>query len=244
MKHKVAEHPPLDMEEFLRSPPAGPSSCPAESTLWLLGQMLDDHCAEVLARTLRNGDWRHITHLSLAHNDITPVGMAAIFGALAEGAMPLLKQLNATNLDVGDDGATALAAALPALPALYQLELVESNIGEKGAVALMSAVKDLAQPMRQLYSLYFNKNPIGDDGVIAICEACESGKLPGLNVLYMSGCSIGDEGCLALSNAIEDGHMDHVRIIYLQQCRASKDGFEVVNNVIKEYEKKQPVVYF
>ena len=236
-------HPPLDMAEFLRSPPPPPSSCDPNTSLWLLGQKLDDHCAEVLAKTLTNGEWRHLTHFSLAHNaDITTDGCVTVFNALAKGATPLLQQLNLSGLDIGDAGAAALANAIPTMSALHQIEIVDCNIGEKGGIALMDALK--ATPLKDLYSIYLNRNAIGDSGLTALCEACEGGNMPALGLLMLSGCSIGDEGCLALANAIEDGHLDQVRTIYLQQTLATKDGFEVIDNVIKEYEKKQPCVYF
>ena len=56
-KREVPTAPPVDMEEFLRSPPEPPRSCPDGSSLWLLGYKLDDWCADEFARSLMAG-WK------------------------------------------------------------------------------------------------------------------------------------------------------------------------------------------
>ena len=67
------------------------------------------------------------------------------------------------SLDVDDAGASVLAAALGqgALPRLQYLALSDAAIGDAGLVALAPALR--RRPA--LECLYFDQNPLGDEGL-------------------------------------------------------------------------------
>lgn len=233
--------PPPDMEAFLKNPPKPPQSCPQGSTLWLMSRKLDDRCAEVFARTLMRGDWKHLTYLNMEGNDFTPKGVAMILKAIGCGTMPLINNLTLNRNNVGDEGLTALGKALSAMPVLSNLSCVEVQGGDIGFCSVCDAFAEGSN--KKLQSMYWNGNEISNAGMEALCDAFRSGNLPKFFLFYMNGNKVEDEGLLAFANAIEEGHFDHVRTWYMMQTPSSRDGFEVVNEVVKEYDKKISIFF-
>ena len=235
---------PDDMEAFLKDPPKPPRSCPEGTSLWLLGKKLDDKSMQVFARTMMRGDWAHLTYCNMGLNtDITGIGFSAFCGALANGTMPLVENLNFSGCkSIGDEGAIALAAALPAVPNLQTIEASEAGIGDKGVKALFESVGNGNLP--NLKQWFLKGNPMADEGMMAICECAEKKMLPKLHYMNLCETKVADEGCLALSIAIEEGHFNHVRQFYMHQCAASRDGLEVLTGVLKEYDHKYLQVLF
>ena len=92
----------------------------------------------LLAQAAREG-W---TQLALCHpnwrgDDETPRVKALAPTQLAKlTKLPALRSLHLRGLQIGDDGARALAAALPSVPSLTQLDLSDNSIGDDGARAL------------------------------------------------------------------------------------------------------------
>ena len=240
-KHKPPTEPPRDMAAFLRSPPEPPRSCPEGKSLWLRSQCLDDSSAEVFARTMMNGDWKHLEYITLAANHFTANGMIAIALALAQGKCPLLENLDISETNIGEAGAMALACALKAMPKLRSLIITQAGIGEAGGTALFAAIRDGSSPALQ--QIYLKGNPVGDASMEMMCKASASGNLSQLQSMNLDQTHIGDEGCLVLANSIEAGEWDHMRTINMMGIKASRDGFEVVTDVIKEYEKSLKCFY-
>ena len=55
---------------------------------------------------------------------------------------------------------------------------------------------------------------IGDAGLAALAKAVESGALPQLQELYLSGNSIGDVGLSALADVVSRGVLDHLTVCW------------------------------
>ena len=229
------------MDALLANPPKPPRSCPDGNSLWLLGQNLNDQCAEVLAHALQRGDYRHLKYLTLGNNAISTRGMCAIAGSIGQGALPCLTSLSVASNPILDEGLVALCAVIDKMPSITCLELMECGFGDTGGQALAAAAK--AGRLRSLSSAYMRDNQIGDVGMASLCEAFAAGGLPRAETLHFNNNKIGDEGCLALADAIEAGHLDGVRLIQMCGNKQSRDGFEVVMDVIKEYEKTLKVYF-
>lgn len=221
------------MEELLRNPPKAPLSFP-EATLYLCDRGVTDRDVEFLARALMAGGYQNLEVLSLARNNITAVGAAALGGALAQGTAPNLMRLSIEENPIGDDGMVAIAKALPKVPKLRCIEAMENNFSDIAVKAFFASGADNA--LRSIESLYLRKNKMGDDGMEALCKACEAGYLPKCRNINIGECEITDEGCLILADAIEAGHLTGIRSIQLHRNRVGRDGMEVVQGVIKEYD--------
>lgn len=226
----------VHVEALLRNPPEAPRSL-GEGTLWLREHKLDDRCASALALALRRGDHTHLRCVSLAANEISARGMAAIAGAIAQDTLPLLELLSLDSNFIGDDGMKALCRAFNHVPKLKAIECQRCGVGAEGWKAFTAAATGGA--LQSLESLYASENSLGDEGIKGFCDTLGAGGLPRLSNAHFRQCEIGDEGCLALADAIEAGHLDHVRQVQMALNTQTRDGFEVVTDVIKEYDKQR-----
>ncbi|MBO4208670.1 gala protein [Micromonospora echinofusca] len=135
---------------FLGGNGLGPDAVPALGTLvhdagirelYLAANHLGDAGAAALAGL---ADGRELT-LGLGGNAITPAGVTALarhltaWTALDLARPPSQRALGAADNTVGDDGAAALAAALPTAR-LRRLDLRHTGIGGRGARQLVDAV--------------------------------------------------------------------------------------------------------
>eukprot|EP00962_Isochrysis_galbana_P025283 scaffold7764_cov94-Isochrysis_galbana.AAC.1 len=120
----------------------------------------------------------------------------AVVAVLAAGAAPKLRVLSLGENSIGDEGARALAGALPRATALKELDLYNNSIGAEGARALAGALPSATA----LEKLYLNSNSIGDEGARALAVALPSATA--LKELNLENNSIGDEGARALAVAL------------------------------------------
>ena len=102
----------------------------------------------------------------------------------------------ASGMNLGDDGAAKVAAALRHVPRLTTLVIDSSNITETGASALAAAFSSI--PM--LTTLNITWNDIGAKGGVAFAEALHHLEL--LETLNLCGCGIEDVGASELSVAL------------------------------------------
>ena len=102
----------------------------------------------------------------------------------------------ASGMNLGDDGAAKVAAALRHVPRLTTLVIDSSNITETGASALAAALSSI--PM--LTTLNITWNYIGAKGGVAFAKALHH--LPLLETLNLRGCNIEDVGASELSVAL------------------------------------------
>lgn len=103
-----------------------------------------------------------------------------------------LQSLSLAHLDLGDEGAIALADG-PGAASLHTLMLEENGITARGIRAIARAEK-----FRGLRTLHLGKNKLGPDGAAALAE---SPYLSGLRKLDVEECDLGEEGMLALLRA-------------------------------------------
>ncbi|GAA3367584.1 hypothetical protein GCM10020367_66410 [Streptomyces sannanensis] len=112
--------------------------------LYLPANHLGDDGAAVLAAA---ADPARPVRLGLGGNGISPAGAQALAGALAGiealdlGRPPSERSLGAPANATGDEGAHALAAALPGSP-LRRLELCHTGLTGRGAKSLLAAVPE------------------------------------------------------------------------------------------------------
>ena len=130
-------------------------------------------------------------------------------------------------MNVGDAGASALAAALGrgALPRLKMLNLNNAAIGDAGLVALAPALRRLPA----LEILYFDGSPFGDEGLAAlVAPPPPAGALPPptgglakLKRLYLNNTQVSDVGCVALAAALDSGALPALKVLDLEGIPAS-----------------------
>ena len=116
---------------------------------------------------------------------LTAADSPALTKVLKSKAVAQVEKLQLQRDMLGDEGATAVAAAAAAggLPRLRILSLPCSGIGDAGVQALADACADRA--FRELKILSLGKNKIGNAGVAALVAALEKGALPELKKLLL-----------------------------------------------------------
>ncbi|CAK0799306.1 unnamed protein product [Prorocentrum cordatum] len=105
------------------------------------------------------------------------------------------QELRLGNNRIGDEGARALAGALPSLPGLQELRLG----GNRGRDPVPGSIRLRFAAIR-FQELWLGSNSIGDEGARALAGALPS--LPSLQKLRLRGNYIGDEGARALAGAL------------------------------------------
>lgn len=86
-----------------------------------------------------------LTHVNLNHNYLGDAGIEMLFRALVEAGSSVV-HVSVANNNIGDEGATTIAASLGNLPRLTSLELCDNFIQERGSIALAEAIGGVAAP--------------------------------------------------------------------------------------------------
>ena len=145
-----------------------------------------------LAERLGAGALPAVTFLQLSMY-VGDTGAEALAAALGRGALPRLNKLFLVSAAIGDVGLVALAQALRQLPALEGLALSYSPFGDEGLAALVAppppvgALPPPAGGLAKLKQLYLGNTQITDAGCATLATALDSGSLPMLEGLVMSG---------------------------------------------------------
>jgi Ran GTPase-activating protein (RanGAP) involved in mRNA processing and transport len=151
---------------------------------------------EGVRATKANGATLRVLHLEA--NGIGHHGGAAM--ASFDWALlgPTLHQLFLVKQELGDDGASHLAAGIPILEQLKVLNLSGNIITEKGAVALSNG---FAAGTGIITDLCLFGNPILPEGGAAICTAIAN-KLSELRNLNLGCCKLGPVGVADVAAAM------------------------------------------
>jgi Ran GTPase-activating protein (RanGAP) involved in mRNA processing and transport len=142
----------------------------------------------------------HMLRTLVAQNvSLGDEGAAALARALPEGYCVLTNLLIGRN-GITDVGAAALAEAMPKSQLLYLLNLANNEIGDDGAAAFARALRAGSD----VFTLGLSWNRVGDAGAEALAEALASRSgAPSLELLALSGNRIGDAGGKALRGALD-----------------------------------------
>ena len=163
-----------------------------------------------LAAGLRAGALPAVTCLCIFGTHVGDAGASALAAALGKGALPRLKDLALTIAAIGDAGLVALAPALRRRPALEWLDLDGNPFGDEGLAALVAPPPPAGAPpptttggLAMLKSLDLSRTQVTDAGCGTLTAALDSGALPALEKLYMSGirASATAQAAVALARA-------------------------------------------
>ena len=140
-----------------------------------------------LAEGLGAGALPAMAALYLNEVHVGDAGASALSAAMGRGALLRLKSLILSNATVGDTGMVALAPALRCLPELTYLSLIGNQIGDEGLAALV-APSPPTGGLKKLKQLNLGFTEVSDAGCAALAAALNSGTLPALKVLHLTGC--------------------------------------------------------
>ncbi|KAL0208034.1 hypothetical protein P9112_010621 [Eukaryota sp. TZLM1-RC] len=136
-----------------------------------------------------------LTQLNLSDNNIADEGASSLARALESNYT--LTQMNLSDNNIADEGASSLARALESNYTLTQLNLSDNNIADEGASSLARALES----NYTLTQLNLSDNNIADEGASSLARALESNST--LTQLNLSDNNIGYEGASALAHAVE-----------------------------------------
>jgi hypothetical protein len=169
------------------------SVLPAPESLILYEPTAGPDGVQRLAERLGAGALPAVTWLSLDDMHVGDAGASALAAALGRGALPRLQRLYLLNAAIGDAGLVALAPALRRLPALEILRLYGNPFGDKGLAALVAppppagALPPPTGVLTKLKDLDLSYTQFTDAGCAALTAALDSGALPALEALDLSG---------------------------------------------------------
>ena len=134
-----------------------------------------------------------VAELHIFRTHVGDAGASALAAALGQGALPRLQRLALHNATIGDAGLVALAPALRRLPALEYLGLCGNPLSDEGLAALVASPPPAGAPppttggLAKLKVLYLSRTQITDAGCATLAAALDSGALPALKQLYLTG---------------------------------------------------------
>mmetsp|Transcript_9622 Transcript_9622/g.28154 ORF Transcript_9622/g.28154 Transcript_9622/m.28154 type:complete len:501 (-) Transcript_9622:46-1548(-) len=158
--------------------------------------LLEKAHAAVLAPAVELVRRDQLERLQLRYCDLKAQAASVLAKTLAAAPGGRLTTLDLQGNDVGNEGARALAKALPGSRSLTALSLPANSIRASGAGALAEALR-VNHALRDLNLRY---NDVGDGGAVSLAEALPHNKV--LRNLVLSGNGIRDEGAQALADAL------------------------------------------
>jgi len=163
------------------------------------GNLIGPHGARCLREAVAGGGLPPLSRLNLCNCGLGVAGALHLADLLrdpaAAAALEDLEDLELGSNEVGEEGARALAAALPRCPALRKLHLSYNRLGEGGARALAEALPQCPA----LEQLELNNNGLGEGAARALAEALP--RCPALRELGLSSNGVGEEAKAAVRAA-------------------------------------------
>jgi hypothetical protein len=160
-----------------------------DEEIWMRNVELSDKAAAHLANALVES--RVLLELWLSNCEVSDCGAGELARALSH-PHTILKFLNLSGNNIGDNGASDLFSALEMNEGLQSLFLNENRIGDEGAIALANVIRK----NKSLREIYLWDNQITDVGADAIANALLLNKT-------LTKCEI-DNGDEDESNKISD----------------------------------------
>jgi hypothetical protein len=186
------------------------SVLPALEILYLIEPAAGPDGVQQLAEGLGAGALPALTKLRLSQTHVGDAGASALALALGQGALPRLQLLDLRYAAIGDAGLVVLAPALRRRPALESLDFENNPLGDEGLAALVAPPPPAGAPpptttggLAMLKSLDLSRTQVTDAGCGTLTAALDSGALPALEKLYMSGirASATAQAAVALARA-------------------------------------------
>lgn len=165
---------------------------------------LDDEGMVLMAGALQSSPhlFPNLSNLMLHGNNIREEGMKALVKALQQGACPRLESLNLDRNSVGNEGLVAFVGAMqtgaPCNATLEVLSLQGCDISWAGAQVYFEAWDEGWMPGIWVHLL--TSNPLGVEGLRALCNMFLNGRLTRDHYLYVDHC--GDHGFGKLLNSL------------------------------------------
>ena len=186
------------------------SVLPALETLYLFERSgAGPDGVQRLAEQLGAGALPAVRLLTLIGMHVGDAGASELAAALGRGALPRLKTLDLYNAAIGDAGLVALAPTLRRLPALERLYLAGNLLGDEGLAALVAPPPPAGAPppptggLTKLKLLSLSRTQITDAGCAALTAALDSGALPALEEIDLSGIPASAAAKAAVARACE-----------------------------------------
>eukprot|EP01028_Stygiella_incarcerata_P007593 TRINITY_DN3150_c0_g1_i1.p1 TRINITY_DN3150_c0_g1~~TRINITY_DN3150_c0_g1_i1.p1 ORF type:complete len:645 (-),score=215.91 TRINITY_DN3150_c0_g1_i1:1222-3156(-) len=146
--------------------------------------------------------------LDISNNPLGPDAIIPLCAALRDGA-GVLEELNASNADILDEGAVAIADMLETNNTIVRLDVRGNAISPVGGTALARALVH----NETLQFLLLSSNPIGDPGGVEIARCLQMNH--SLTTLEMDDTRVGDEGLVAIGTALV--HNETLKNLRLKQ---------------------------
>lgn len=200
----------------------------------------DEACARLASAT------HGLIRLDVSDNALDAVGLAA---ACRGGALASLRSLNLVSNRVRDDGMHALAGCVGAggLAMLDRLELAHNLFGPRGTEALAAALipvasHPIANPSHLVLGDWRGGNELGDEGLLAVLDACRAGALSAAVDLDLQSHHATDVAVSAFAHALLEtpellAQLEHVEFCAsaaIPGCLAGQPGRPLLRHPIND----------
>jgi len=153
----------------------------------------------------------------------------AVLEMIADAVVNCDKELNLMSMAIEDAGLKALSQACTEQGALETCEGLWLIQNYIGDEGVMALADACTRgAIPNLRELYLGQNNIGNAGISALAQACVSGALTRLTELHLSNNMIGNDGLKALSDACMGGALEKCTTLHLQWNRITDEGAQAL----------------
>lgn len=179
----------------------------------------------------------HIKHLHLSFDDIGTYRCQVIAKHLCSSERRAqMESLNLRYNKIGDEGCSAIMAALLDNSSIKSLNLCRCAISQNGANAI---AKTLCSENCAIEDLDLSENRIGDEGCCAIMEALCHNK--SVTKLHLHHCGICDDGIEAIAKALQSDQgaflqylsLGEIRYISMEWARSLADALAENSSLVE-----------
>ena len=190
--------------------------------LYISGNKLGDHGAELLSEGIANTKILRVLHISF--NNIESSGTIAIANALVNNSS--LEKLYISGNKLGDHGAELLSEGITKTKTLRVLHISKNKIGPSGTTAIANALTNNTS----LEELDISDNKLGDHGAELLSGGITYTKT--LRILHISFNNIGSSGTIAIANALVNN--TSLEELYMSNNKVGENGAIAMNKVFTD----------